>query len=178
ICRTFGRNDEPTNPHTMHSKLAPKRIEHAITRPRFGITPAQSSCMARKRWLPRGPIVCAPTRWRRQGGCRRRLPITARRSRSNPISPAATGYRGLLLADMGRYEDAFRDFETALRQNPNSQYTLTARGDVLEKIGRHEEALADYAQAIKSAHDSYDKLIAGNKLFDKLIGEARMEESR
>src|SRR5437764_10699158 len=156
----------------MHSKLAPKRIEHAITRPRFGITPAQSSCMARKRWLPRGPIVCAPTRWRRQGGCRRRLPITARRSR--PDFTGGYRYRGLLLADMGRYEDAFRDFETALRQNPNSQYTLTARGDVLEKIGRHEEALADYAQAIKSAHDSYDKLITGNKL----IGEARMEESR
>ena len=102
-------------------------------------------------------------------------------SKAIAIEPDFTGgyrYRGLLLADMGRYEDAFRDFETALRQNPNSQYTLTARGDVLEKIGRHEEALADYAQAIKSAHDSYDKLITGNKLFDKLIGEARMEESR
>jgi tetratricopeptide (TPR) repeat protein/uncharacterized membrane protein YhaH (DUF805 family) len=97
------------------------------------------------------------------------------------IEPNFTGgyrYRGLLLADMGRYEDAFRDFETALRRYPNSQYTLVARGDVLEKIGRREEALADYAQAIKSAHDSYDKLIAGNKLFDKLMGEARMEESR
>src|SRR5207247_10091865 len=47
-----------------------------------------------------------------------------------------------------------------------------------ENICRYTKEPADHAKAIKAANDSYDKLITGNKLFDKLIGEARMEESR
>jgi len=83
-----------------------------------------------------------------------------------PDSGRGYGYRAVLLSRLGRYDDALKNFATALQHDPNSFEafdTLMARGDMLENLGRHQQALADYTQAMTLARNRYDKWIESVK---------------
>lgn len=56
--------------------------------------------------------------------------------------------RGNLYHGMGRYEEALRDFQSALRWSPPYVEVHVARARTLAAIGRYAEALGDHARAL------------------------------
>ncbi len=62
--------------------------------------------------------------------------------------------RGMQYHDMGRYADAFADYNRAVELNPESAQTIAGRGDMLWHLLRYEEAVADYNRAIELGPES------------------------
>ncbi len=52
--------------------------------------------------------------------------------------------RGTAYSDLGRHDEAFRDFEEALRLSVTNESALTNRGNLLDKLGRYPEAVHEY----------------------------------
>jgi tetratricopeptide (TPR) repeat protein len=50
--------------------------------------------------------------------------------------------------DLGRYEEAIKDYDTAISLNPNDALTYNNRGLAKDKQGRYQEAIKDYDTAI------------------------------
>lgn len=57
--------------------------------------------------------------------------------------------RGTAKHDLGRDEEAIKDFNEALRLDPKSVTTYINRGIVMGMLGRNEEAIADFNEAIR-----------------------------
>ena len=69
----------------------------------------------------------------------------ARMGRALEIDPDyanALHWQGEVLAQAGRFEDAWRNFELALEVDPLSHVTVADYGQALQLAGRHEEAVA------------------------------------
>lgn len=57
--------------------------------------------------------------------------------------------RGISKANRGRYEEAIRDYDEAIRLDPKSVLACYDRGHCKEKLGRNEEAVRDYETALR-----------------------------
>jgi len=57
--------------------------------------------------------------------------------------------RGETYRQMGRYEEAFADLNTAINLDPESAWAIGTRGQVYQAMDRHEEAVADLTRAIE-----------------------------
>lgn len=62
---------------------------------------------------------------------------------------------GMLHSQMGKSEEALRDFELALARAPGSADVLRERGLALERLGRFEEAEKSYREAVARRPDSW-----------------------
>ena len=58
-------------------------------------------------------------------------------------------YRGEAHAYLGQYDDAYEDFNDALRENPFLADAYNERGNILRMRGQHVLAIADYDVAIQ-----------------------------
>jgi len=56
--------------------------------------------------------------------------------------------RGLVLRNMGKYEDAVRDYTLALKLDPKSVSAYENRGYSYRKLGNFEKAVSDYTKAL------------------------------
>ncbi len=68
---------------------------------------------------------------------------------SNPDFALAHNNLGLLLADMGRKEDAEAEYRETLRINPDYAYAHYNLGNLLSDMGRKEDAEAEYREALR-----------------------------
>jgi len=78
-------------------------------------------------------------------------------SKAIALEPAASvnyHYRAHVLASLGRYDEALRDYDAANARYPSADADI-GRGWVLQKLDRPAEALAAYGRAIDGAtgHD-------------------------
>ena len=64
--------------------------------------------------------------------------------------------RGLVLHDMGRWEEAIKSFNVAIALNPSNPGAYYDRGVAKRKLGKVEEAIADYTITI-NLDPSYDR---------------------
>jgi len=58
------------------------------------------------------------------------------------------GVRGLILTNLGRYDEAIACFDDVLQANPTDVSTWNNRGLALSALNRNEEAIASYKQAL------------------------------
>jgi len=89
-------------------------------------------------------------------------------SRAIAIEPDAVDYvtRGRAYLALKRYEDAHRDFNTAIQSDPRHANAYYFRADGLLSQERLEEAVADFSQAIElGAHQEIDFSPADAYLF-------------
>jgi lipoprotein NlpI len=56
--------------------------------------------------------------------------------------------RGNAYSDLGRYEEALQDMNTAVRLAPNAPATLSCRGELYFQAGQFDKSIADYSKAI------------------------------
>ncbi len=65
--------------------------------------------------------------------------------------PEAYNYlqRGLLLEKMVRYEEAMKDYKTAVKLDPKEGKAYYRMGTIYEKDGKYKEAIDSYTNAIK-----------------------------
>ncbi|MFN6050865.1 MAG: tetratricopeptide repeat protein, partial [Planctomycetia bacterium] len=64
-----------------------------------------------------------------------------------PADALVYSSRGLVLINLGKFEDAIADYSKVIQLNPNDAWAYHNRGIALEKLGRREEADHDYAKA-------------------------------
>jgi len=57
-------------------------------------------------------------------------------------------YKGMILAQLGRSEEAFATFEHAIELDPNNAPAYVHKGSALQYLGRDEDAIAAFGQAI------------------------------
>ena len=58
-------------------------------------------------------------------------------------------YIGLTSYKKGKYEEAVKHYDQAIRINPQNGTTYTNRGAARDSLGQHNDAIADYDQAIR-----------------------------
>ncbi len=76
-----------------------------------------------------------------------------------PGDPVAVRARGLVHADMGKYDLALADFDTAIKLEPEHAPTYEAKAMVLTKQEKYEAALAALAEASKVEPKSVEPLV-------------------
>ncbi|MDZ7814749.1 MAG: tetratricopeptide repeat protein [Planctomycetota bacterium] len=67
----------------------------------------------------------------------------------NTPSSAAYLNRGNAKFELGRHEEAIKDYDEAIRLDPKYAAAYNNRGAANVKLGRHKDALSDYDEAIK-----------------------------
>ena len=65
----------------------------------------------------------------------------------SPDDAFAYQARGIALADLGRYDDALREFNAAISLDPDDPESYNQRGLVRTKLGDHQGAREDFEQA-------------------------------
>ncbi len=105
----------------------------------------------------------------------------------NQVSVASLGisrthaFKGIVLAELGRYEEAIASYDKALATGYNYSAGLWwSRGIVQAELGRYEESLASYDKALEIEPDSLIFWGKGNMLSDlgrKLQNEGYEEEA-
>jgi CHAT domain-containing protein/Flp pilus assembly protein TadD len=74
-----------------------------------------------------------------------------------PDDHKAWGNRGLVLKNLGRYEEAIASFEKTLQFQPNDHIAWLCRGAVLcDCLGRYGKAIASFDQALHSKPDYHE----------------------
>ena len=73
-------------------------------------------------------------------------------------------YRGIVLHQLKRYEEAIAAYDTALQLQPNFPFSLQGKGDALYELARYEEAVAAYDDALSLRPDSVILSNRGNAL--------------
>ena len=58
-------------------------------------------------------------------------------------------YRGNFRERMKLYNDALKDYETAIKINPYYKEVFDARGEMLLKMGKEEEAKMDFDKVLQ-----------------------------
>ncbi len=58
-------------------------------------------------------------------------------------------YRGAILNRSGKYDEALKNLETALKERPDLVLALEEKGEVLWKLGRRQEAVAAWIEALR-----------------------------
>lgn len=91
-----------------------------------------------------------------RANCRRRMGLYAMAIQDlheavqiEPANPAANDALGLVMCDVGDFEEAFRAFGRALDASPGHWMFLTHRGLSLYHLGRLEEAKSDLDMAVR-----------------------------
>jgi tetratricopeptide (TPR) repeat protein len=62
-------------------------------------------------------------------------------------------YRGVVLNELGRYDEAIHSFDKALALQPEYTIAMYYRGNSLGRLGKYTEAVAMYDQAIAITPD-------------------------
>lgn len=65
------------------------------------------------------------------------------------VAQTALGKKGETTYQLGRYEEALDDFNSALKLNPEYTFALAGRGETYRLMERYEEALKDFSRAIE-----------------------------
>jgi len=68
----------------------------------------------------------------------------------NPDNIDAWNDQGIILEDLGRYQEAIAAYDQAIQVNPKFGWAWYNRGNALQALGRYEEALDSYDKAIQS----------------------------
>ena len=76
------------------------------------------------------------------------LRLIAAALRSNARSAAALGHHGLILAALGRRDEALASYDQALLVNSHDVDVLNNRGNLLQVLGRYDEACASYDRVL------------------------------
>ena len=82
----------------------------------------------------------------------------------------ALNYKGFVLEDLGRLQEAVSSFDKAFRVNPDFIAALNNKGLVLDKLGKHDEAIEAYNSAIQ-ANPAFDTAWFNMAGAYSLIGE-------
>jgi protein O-mannosyl-transferase len=119
-----------------------------------------------------GPLLCATLlsvlfmlSWRQSHAYADAWTLYRTTLRNNPDSWMAYNNLGLLLADIGRSDEAMTDYKKALAINPDASDVHYNLGLLLAKMGRADEAMADYQTALRlnpnhpSAHNNLGALL-------------------
>lgn len=77
------------------------------------------------------------------------------------VAVMVTYNRGIVHESMGKYAEAMKDYDEALRRDPEFSWVYVNRGNVNRAQGRCGPALADYADALKFGPD--DNIAIANK---------------
>jgi Flp pilus assembly protein TadD len=64
-----------------------------------------------------------------------------------PADALVYSSRGLVLINLGKFEDAIADYSRVIQLNPNDAWAYHNRGLAFEKLGKLEEAGRDYSKA-------------------------------
>jgi tetratricopeptide (TPR) repeat protein len=72
-----------------------------------------------------------------------------------PVEPSTLLVRSLLLARVGRVEEALADLNRCVELQPDEPELLVHRGIVLTRLGRYAAALADFDRAVELEPDSH-----------------------
>jgi tetratricopeptide (TPR) repeat protein len=72
----------------------------------------------------------------------------------NPGEVLAWYNRGVVLDELGHYEEATASYDKALQFNPDDDVTWYNRGIALHTLGRYEEAIASYDKALQFNPDN------------------------
>lgn len=76
--------------------------------------------------------------------------ITKQKTSSDLNLSAAWGFKGILLDDQGRYEEAIEAYGNAAKANPKDAFVLPAIGDILaDNLGRYNESLDAYNESLE-----------------------------
>ncbi|OPX69939.1 MAG: lipoprotein NlpI [Methanoregulaceae archaeon PtaB.Bin056] len=67
----------------------------------------------------------------------------------NPKSSSSWVLKGLILDDLGRYQEALNAYDEAITLKPNSHIAYNNKGNTLKHMVRYDEALEAYDQSLK-----------------------------
>ena len=82
--------------------------------------------------------------------------------------------RGGIYIKLGRYDEALKDIETALRVNPNDLTSIELRGSVYFRTGRYSDSIAEDTRALSLAPKRLSVTIAGARLIANLGNMKRL----
>lgn len=88
----------------------------------------------------------------------------------DPTAAPLKWYSGVAHFSCGRYREARRDFEDALRAHPNHIYVLHNLGTCAEKLGDHETAIKMYRKTLEIA-PHFDEALANLSIVYYNLGE-------
>ena len=87
----------------------------------------------------------------------------------SPNDPEGYNVRGSAYGRGGRYQDALKDFETAVRLNPNFYQAYSNRALIYRYMGDQQAALQDYNRALQ-INPNYDAAYIGRGNLYRLAG--------
>ncbi len=100
----------------------------------------------------------------------------------DPVDAHAWNNKGYALNALGRYEEALRAYDEAIRLNPEYKEAYYNKGATLEQIGRYEEALQAYKKAVELNPQDTNVRITIERLEAEIVEEIKLidegEENR
>ncbi|MEO0886482.1 MAG: tetratricopeptide repeat protein [Cyanobacteria bacterium J06648_10] len=90
------------------------------------------------------------------------------------LKPAVLGFKGVVLGNLGRQEEAIAAYDAALHIKPDYHEALNNKGVALSALGRKEEAIAAYDAALHIKPDKHEAL---NNKGNALSALGRNEEA-
>jgi tetratricopeptide (TPR) repeat protein len=77
------------------------------------------------------------------------LEIYEKLLKNSPNNAYAWTWKGNILSNLGKYEEAIKCYDKSLEINPNYALAQTNRGNALSNLGKYEEAIKCYDKSLE-----------------------------